>query len=276
MKVVYKSIILCFACSLFLSVGAIAQDENPSKTPEKIAKIDKVSDPKDIKTNASGEIDTQDDKPDSKKEASKEGDDGKKVSTYYKNYLEEYLLGPKDIISVEVFGQCPDYCKLNITVPPTARISYPLVRDGILVGGRTVEQVAADVTKQLNEYIIDPKVTVTLLRAGSAHYAVMGKVGVPGVRIMDRRISVNEAILGAGGLAKGANKKKVYIARFNRQGFMERRRVDLIGIERGKVQTIFLRPGDQIFVGSKGFTWSKVLGVIERASAARILFGSPF
>ena len=72
------------------------------------------------------------------------------------------------------------------------------------------------------------------------------------------------------------NKKKVFIARFNPQGFYEKRQVDLIAIERGKIPTVFLRPGDQVFVGEKGFTWSKVLGVLERVSAARILFGSPF
>src|ERR1051325_10793703 len=76
------------------------------------------------------------------------------VLPYYDNYLKEYRLGPSDVISVEVFGQCPDYCKTGITVPPTARISYPLVRQGVLVGGRTVEQVADEITKRLDEYII--------------------------------------------------------------------------------------------------------------------------
>ena len=45
------------------------------------------------------------------------------ILPYYDNYLKEYRLGPSDMISVEVFGQCPDYCKTGITVPPNARIS---------------------------------------------------------------------------------------------------------------------------------------------------------
>ena len=85
--------------------------------------------------------------------------ESKKIVSYYSNYLEEYRLGPQDIISVEVFGQCPDYCRMDVTVPPTARLSYPLIRDGVFVGGRTVTQVAGDITKRLEEYIIDPKVT---------------------------------------------------------------------------------------------------------------------
>jgi len=213
-------------------------------------------------------------------ENSNEDDDetkeAEKVTQYYTNYLDEYKLGPQDIISVEVFGQCPDYCRTDIAVPPTARLSYPLIREGIFVGGKTVLEVADEITKKLEEYIIDPKVNVTLRRAGSARYAVMGNVGVPGVRIMDRRISVNEAILEAGGLAKGANKKKIFIANFSPSGIMTRQQVDLVAIEKGKIPTIFLKPGDQVIVGKKNFTWSGFFDVLGKASAARILFGSPF
>lgn len=88
--------------------------------------------------------------------------EAKEVYNYYNNYLKEYRLGPNDVITVEVFGQCPDYCSTGVTVPPTARISYPLIREGVLVAGKTVEQVAAEITKKLDEYIIDPKVSVTL------------------------------------------------------------------------------------------------------------------
>lgn len=213
-----------------------------------------------------------------RKDKTNEADDkdAKEVVSYYNNYLSEYKLGPNDIISVEVFGQCPDYCRKALTVPPTAKVSYPLIREGVFVGGRTTLQVQDTITKALDEYIIDPKVTVTLVKAGSARYAVMGKVGVPGVRIMDRKISINEAILEAGGLAKGADRKKIFLARFTPNGFLERKEVDLQGIERGKIPTIFLKPGDQVIVGAKGFTWGKFFNVLERASFARILFGSPF
>src|SRR6187401_3590499 len=39
------------------------------------------------------------------------------ILPYYDNYLKEYRLGPSDQISIEVFGQCPDYCKTGVTVP---------------------------------------------------------------------------------------------------------------------------------------------------------------
>ncbi|NNE67989.1 MAG: hypothetical protein HKN33_15615 [Pyrinomonadaceae bacterium] len=263
----FRLLITVIFLMLAVALPATAQSEEEIKTDDSTTKAGVIADPK-VEPVASPTplVDPED----------PENAATNQIVSYYSNYLEEYRLGPQDIISVEVFGQCPDYCRTNVVVPPTARVSYPLLREGVFVGGRTVTEVADDITKQLEEYIIDPKVTVTLMRAGSARYAVMGKVGVPGVRIMERRISINEAILEAGGLAKGASKKKVYLARFSPDGYMTKEQVDLVAIERGKSPTIFLKPGDQVIVGEKGFTWNKLLNVLGQASAARILFGSPF
>ena len=198
------------------------------------------------------------------------------ILPYYNNYLREYRLGPSDVISVEVFGQCPDYCKPAITVPPNARISYPLIREGILVAGRTVEQVAAEITKRLDEFIIDPKVTVTLDRAMSTRYAVMGNVATPGVRVMDRKVSVYEAILESGGATKNADKNKVFIVSYAKDGRLSRTQVSLAKMETGKAEMVYLNPGDQVFVSGKGFSIDKIFDIIGKASVARMLFGSPF
>lgn len=202
------------------------------------------------------------------------GDD--EILPYYNNYLKEYRLGPNDQISIEVFGQCPDYCIVGKTIPPNARISYPLIREGVLVAGRTVEQVAAEITQKLDEFIIDPKVTVTLDKAMSTRYSVMGNVAAPGVRVMDRKVSVYEAILESGGVTKNANKDKVYVVSYTRDGRLERKQVSLNQMESGKAQMVFLNPGDQVFVSGKGFTIDKFFDVLGKASAARLLFGSPF
>ena len=198
------------------------------------------------------------------------------VLSYYSNYLTEYRLGPNDVISVEVFGQCPDYCKENITVPPTAKVSYPLIRGGVLVGGRTVEQVQDEITKKLDEYIIEPKVTVTLVKAMSARYSVMGKVATPGIRVMDRKVSLYEAVIESGGVLKTGNKKKIALIRFGEKGTLSRQNVNLAEIESGKVPMIYLNPGDQVFVPGKGFTVDTVFEVLNKASLVRLLFGSPF
>ncbi|MCS6874102.1 MAG: polysaccharide export protein [Pyrinomonadaceae bacterium] len=199
------------------------------------------------------------------------------VLTYYNNYLKNYRLGPEDVITIEVFGQCPNYCIYNKTIPPTAKISYPLIKEGIFVGGKTIEQVAEEITQKLEEYIIEPKVTVTLEKVGSARYSVIGKVAQPGVRLMTRRVSVYEAITEAGGITKDGNRKRVIIYRQTQTG-LKPIVVNLQEIEQGKAEMIYLVPGDQVFVPDSGnrLSASRILKILETASIVRFLFGGVF
>lgn len=253
---------LMFLVSVGAAQNSVAKTKDDKKTPAK----DAVK-PAPIKAPSSEE-------PNEPVDDTASGDD--KVLPYYENYLKEYRLGPSDIISVEVFGQCPDYCINATTIPPNARISYPLIRDGVLVAGKTVEQVAAEITKKLDEFIIDPKVTVTLNKAMATRYAVMGNVATPGVRVMDRKVSVYEAILESGGVTRNGNKDKVYVISYTKDGRLSRTMVSLTAMESGKADMIYLNPGDQVFVSGKGFTLEKFLAVIGQAGAARALMGSPF
>ncbi|HEV7642812.1 MAG TPA: polysaccharide biosynthesis/export family protein [Pyrinomonadaceae bacterium] len=197
------------------------------------------------------------------------------ITTMYTNsIMRDYKLGPEDVISVEVFGQCPNYCKMNVTVPPTGRISYPLIKEGVFVAGRTVEEVAEEVTKKLDEYIIEPKVQVTLDKAMSARYSVLGEVRSPGIKPMTRRISIYEAIGEAGGLAETGSKKNVVIIRMGTDGKLVTQNVNLGSIEKGKADMIFLSPGDQVVVqGNMMKKLDGVLKVFSIFSFARVFGG---
>ena len=283
-----KSLSLILVGGLVFSTGAAAQETAPTPTPEQIARQEKpTASTVQIKsTEPAAENKTAEPTADAMKPAVQTAVikvDDKSLSSeeaavisYYNNYLTDYRLGPNDVIAVEVFGQCPDYCKEGITVPPTARISYPLIRGGVFVGGRTIDAIEQEITKKLDEYIIEPKVTVTLVKAMSARYSVMGKVTTPGIRIMDRKVSLSEAVAEAGGILKEGNRKKVALVRFNAQGNLTRQDVDLAAIENGKAPMIYLAPGDQIFVPGKGFTIETVFKALDKVSLVRLLLGSPF
>jgi protein involved in polysaccharide export with SLBB domain len=118
-------------------------------------------------------------------------------------------------------------------------------------------------------------VTVTLEKAMSARYSVLGKVVAPGVRVLDRKISVYEAVVESGGVSKDGDKKKVIIYSYNGQGKISSKMVNLTEIERGRGEMVFINPGDQIFVSGKGFTIDKVFDILGKLSMARFLFGSP-
>src|SRR6266545_2637137 len=96
------------------------------------------------------------------------------VVPYYNNFFTTYRLGPEDVISVVVFNQ-DRYSRSGIVVPPSGRISLSLIPGGIFVNGRTVEEVAELIKKKYDEYIIDPQVTVSLDKASSYRYSVIGR-----------------------------------------------------------------------------------------------------
>jgi polysaccharide export outer membrane protein len=197
------------------------------------------------------------------------------ILPYYNNYLREYRLGPEDVISVEVFGQ-PNYSKAAIVIPPTAKISYPLVPGGIFVGGKTVDEVAEDIKKKLDEYIIEPQVTVTLDKVGSARYSVLGKVVTPGVKVMNRRFSLYEAIADAGGIDKEGDKSRILLIRLAPTGGITQTVFNMNDLMKGKAEVPYLIPGDQIVVPEKRWSLTKITGIIGKASMLAILFGGAF
>ncbi len=191
----------------------------------------------------------------------------------YDDVLENYFLGPQDVISVEVFGECPNYCKENIIIPPTGKISYPLIRDGVFVRGKTPEQVAEDITKKLDEFIINPSVTVSIIQANSARYMIVGDVAQQGLKIMSRRISIFEALTEAGLLAT-ADKRRVSILRLGVDHKLSAQTINFQDIMMGKSEMVYLQPGDQVVVpGSKIARLKKgLLDAIPLLGFARIFF----
>lgn len=204
-------------------------------------------------------------------------EDEQAIIPYYNNFLSNYRLGPEDVISVEVFDQ-PRYSKGNITVPPDGRISYYFVPDGIHVAGKTTKQIATEITKHLDEYLRDPKVTVSLERAMSARYGVLGDVAQPGIRVMSRRLSVYEALLEAGGVLATGDKKKVFVLRQRPNSILQQIPVDIAAIEKGQAANVeFLQPGDQVFVpGNRMKKVQSILSLLPVLSFARIFTGGLF
>lgn len=198
------------------------------------------------------------------------------VLPYYNNFLTTYRLGPEDVISVEVFNQ-PRYSKTGIVVPPTGKISYPLIPEGVRVVGKTTEQVQSEITKKLDEYIIDPQVTVSLDKAMSARYSVLGDVGQPGIKIMTRRVSVYEALAEAGGVLSTGDKSKVIILRRQQDGNMRPIPINVKEFERGRAKEIaYLVPGDQVVVpGNSLKKWQMLMGFLPILNFGRV-FGLPF
>lgn len=197
------------------------------------------------------------------------------IDPYYNNFFNTYKLGPEDVISVDVFNQ-ERYSRRGITIPPSGRISLSLIPGGVFVNGKTVEEVADIITKKYDEYIIDPQVTVSLDKAASYRYSVIGDVLQPGVRLMNHRMTVTEALAEAGGVLGTGDKSKVVVLRRQANGQLAQIPVNVSQIYKGRApDTTFLVPGDQIIVpGNKLKKIQQILGFANVLSFARV-FGLP-
>jgi protein involved in polysaccharide export with SLBB domain len=196
------------------------------------------------------------------------------VVPYYNNFFNTYRLGPEDVVSVNVFGQ-DRYSRSGIVVPPSGRISLSLIPGGIFVNGKTVDEVAETIKKRYDEYIIDPQVSVSLDKASSYRYSVIGDVGQPGIRIMSHRLTVSEAVSEAGGVLSTGNRSKIVVLRRQADGNLKPIAVNLSAIYKGQAPDVtYLVPGDQVFVpGNKLKTLQKIMGFSPILSFARIFAG---
>lgn len=198
------------------------------------------------------------------------------VLPYYNNFFSTYRLGPEDVISVQVFGQ-DRYSRSGIIIPPSGRVALALIPDGVFVSGKTVEQVSELIKKRYDEYIIDPQVTVSLDKASSYRYSILGDVAQPGVRLMSRRLTVTEAIAEAGGVLSTGDKSKVVVLRRQQNGSLAPINVNVSAIyKKGAPDTTYLVPGDQILVpGNKMKKFRDIFATFSPMLSFARIFGLP-
>jgi polysaccharide biosynthesis/export protein len=298
MKAVNRTLVSALAAGLLLSLSVAVPAQQPepaenvtrprvastaSPTPPAIQEKAKESKPASLPTGERLEPDDSKQSPadvpaemqaNRQEQMSEEND----VVPYYNNFFTTYRLGPEDVISVNVFGQ-DRYSRSGIIIPPSGRISLALIPGGIFVNGKTVDQVAEIIKKQYDEYIIDPQVTVSLEKGFSYRYAVIGDVAQPGIRVMNRRLTVTEAITEAGGVLPTGNRSKVIVLRRQPSGVLSPIAVNVSAIYKGKApDNTYLVPGDQVLVpGNKLKTLQKIMSLSPILSFARIFTGGlPF
>jgi len=198
------------------------------------------------------------------------------IVPYYNNFFNTYRLGPEDVISVVVFNQ-DRYSRAGITIPPSGRVALALIPGGVFVNGKTVEEVGDIIKKKYDEFIIDPQVTVSLDKAASYRYSIVGDVGQPGIRLMNHRMTVTEAIAEAGGVLPTGDRSKVVVLRRQNTGMLAQIPVNVSAIYKGKApDSTYLVPGDQIIVpGNKWKALQRIMGLTPLATFARIFAPIP-
>ena len=248
--------------------------DSGAKNLESVLLADPVDSRKSVDGDSTAAMKLSDVPEDSQANRHEQASEEAAVVPYYNNFFNTYRLGPEDIISVSVFGQ-DRYSRAGITVPPSGRISLALIPGGVFVNGKTVDEVAETVKKRYDEYIIDPQVSVSLDKASSYRYSVIGDVGQPGIRLMSHRMTVTEALGEAGGVLSTGDRSKVVVLRRQADGNLTPIAVNVSAIYKGRApDTTYLVPGDQVIVpGNKLKSFQKIMTFFPILSFARIFTG---
>jgi len=167
----------------------------------------------------------------------------------------DYVVGPGDIIMVEVLG-APEFSSVMSTtstyrgsrVDGNGFIQMPtlgLVR----VGGLSLAQIRDHIQNLLKEYFKDPSVVIEVSEYKSYPIYILGQFKNTGVFYMDRRYNVMQGLaLGGGFDVASANPRAARIIRDKRVLPVD---VYELLMNADQTQNVWLKPGDTIFMPDK-------------------------
>lgn len=184
----------------------------------------------------------------------------------------DYRIGIGDVLDIVVWdhpeltmpaGERRSPQESGLRVQADGTFFYPHVGQ-ITARGRTPEQIRADLTRKLADYIPNPQVEVRVASYKSQAISVTGEVGNPSRQTLtDMPLTLLDAIDAAGGLTKDADSRHVTVRRGGRS-----HTVDLQAfLEHGVgANNPTLRAGDIVSVPRLAMQEAYLLGQIVRPS----------
>jgi len=161
-----------------------------------------------------------------------------------------YILSPNDFVAVEVFGE--EDLKTQARLNGEGNLSLPLL-GSVHLAGLTLTQAAARLTELYGrDYLVNPKLNVTLIGYATRRFTILGQVNRPGDYAMPESspggIGLLEVIGIAGGYTRIAAPERISIRRGN-----QLLKVNAKRISRGAASDFHIESGDVITVGESIF-----------------------
>jgi polysaccharide export outer membrane protein len=127
----------------------------------------------------------------------------------------EYLLGPGDLVSVDVFGH-PDMRVDMAQVNEKDEITVPLV-GSVVVGGMTTTDAATRIATKLDSggFIVKPVVSVLVTQYFSKRVVVLGQVAKPGKYPLDSVSKLSDVLALAGGISVDGSSTVILVHKQN-------------------------------------------------------------
>lgn len=180
-----------------------------------------------------------------------------------------YRVGPGDELDIEV-AELKD-TRARTKVMPDGMLYYDVAR-GIDVGGRTIGEISALLSKALENDYVNPVVTVNVAKADSQRFWMLGQVQKPGAYPITKPTTLIAALSAGGGLlnnTEGGEVSNPEAADLERAILI--RNGDLVPVDFERLvregdmsQNVHVRGGDYIFVPSLTPRSFYVLGHVAR------------
>jgi len=160
--------------------------------------------------------------------------------------LTDFIVGPGDQISIEVFGH-PELDR-KVQIEQNGEFYYPLLGD-MDVEGLSVKELRSFLAEKISRYYVDPDVNVTVVGIQSQKIFVLGEVRTPGVYPLQYPVSAFEIVLRAGGFNERAKKSSIVLVRETEEG-TRAVKLDLEKVYKDGEpdENIYVRGGDIIYV----------------------------
>lgn len=126
-----------------------------------------------------------------------------------------YTLGPRDVLSISVYGQ--DDLTKEVRISGDGTVSLPLIGQ-VKAAGLTVEKLEQELTTKYKEYIYSPQVSVFIKEFHSKDVSILGEVRRPGVHQLSGDATLLEVVSEVGGLTQEAGNRLVIIRPAKEQG----------------------------------------------------------
>lgn len=168
----------------------------------------------------------------------------------------EYIMTPGDQLQIYVMGHEDISSRRNSSdisfiVRPDGRLDFPLVGE-IDTTGLTVYEFTNLLTKELSEYIINPKVTVNIAKLGTTRVFVLGEVKKAGMFELTKGHRVLDALGAAGGFTAKSAKKNIFLIRNGQEDKMEKLNFNNYLRKGDASQNLVLNEGDCLYLTGNG------------------------
>lgn len=136
----------------------------------------------------------------------------------------------------------------TVTVRPDGMITLPLIGE-LRAGGRTADEVRAEIKSQLERYKETPEVSVTVADIRSYNLFILGEVRTPGRYQVKASTTLLQALALAGGFTEFADTNGIMVVRRERgDAASQEQRIRVRYKDLVKRGDVVLSPGDTIIV----------------------------